>query len=251
MVWTCGVPGRIRLHPISFKNSTAMSTMSPHTPPSSFAIARGNMIESQIRPNRVGDPRLLDIMLNLPRERFVPDALQGVAYSDEAVRIAPGRYLTEPLVLAQMFEALALRDSDHVLVVGTGSGYSSVIAAKLAGKVDSVEEDEALRSSAADRLREFGCGTVSLHDGRLSEGWEQAAPYSAMLVDGAVAAIPEPLIAQLTADGRLATVLRAPGAAPHVVIVERAGQGYATRPVFDGVAHLLPGFAPKQEFTFA
>src|ERR1700721_1328189 len=97
------------------------------TPTDYFADARNHMVDSQIRPNRVTDPRILSAMRRLPRERFLPPAAVALAYADEDVPLGGGRFLMEPMVLARLLQAAALRDNERVLVVGAGTGYAAAV----------------------------------------------------------------------------------------------------------------------------
>ncbi|WP_040847964.1 protein-L-isoaspartate O-methyltransferase family protein, partial [Nitrospirillum viridazoti] len=109
-----------------------------------YTAARVNMIEGQIRPNKVTDPFVVEAFLAIPRERFVPEALAGVAYVDEDVPVAPGRYLMEPMVLARLVQELSLTRADKVLAVGVATGYAAAIMAEMAGSVVALESDPAL-----------------------------------------------------------------------------------------------------------
>jgi len=113
-----------------------------------LAVARFHMVEGQIRPNHVTDPRVLAAMSEIPRERFVPEGRQSVAYVDEDIEIAPGRYLMEPMVLARLVQEARIRPQDVVLDVGCATGYSSAILAQLAEAVVALEEDEMLSTRA-------------------------------------------------------------------------------------------------------
>ena len=114
-----------------------------------FADARRNMVDSQLRPNRVTDPDILAAMAELPRERFVPKAKQGIAYIDEDIEVAPGRFLMEPVVLARLLQALVLTPDATVLNIGCATGYDAALLGRLAGSVVAVESDSALAAQAS------------------------------------------------------------------------------------------------------
>ncbi len=219
--------------------------------PSPGQIARTNMVESQIRPNRVHDGNLLQAMLNVPREGFVPPAVKAVAYADESLKIAPGRYLTEPLVTARLLENAAIKPGDRVLVVGAGTGYTSLLASFLAASVVALEDDETLRRFAAEALAGFGQANITLKSGVLTRGDPQGAPFEVIVVDGQVAAVPQAILDQLAEGGRLTTVLLDERSGPHGVVIERAGAYFSTRVSFDAAIPVLPGFEPKPGFEFA
>ena len=219
-----------------------------------FAQSRRNMVESQIRPNRVTDERILEAMGAIPREAFVPKARRALAYADEAVEIAPGRYLMEPMLAARLVETVAIRPTDAVLLVGAANGYLAAVLAKLASAVVALESDPALAKDAGRRLGEIGADTVAVVEGPLAEGYPRQAPYDAIVFDGAVEEIPPAIVSQLADGGRLAAIVAGGGPAPHragkAVVVTRVGEAFARREVFDGGTPLLPGFARKPAFVF-
>src|SRR6266700_3242878 len=128
---------------------------------SDYRSARLNMVESQIRPNKVTDPAVIEAMLAVPRERFVPEALRGVAYVDEDIPLGGGRYLMEPMVLGRLLQTAAIRPSDVVLDVGCGPGYASAVMARLARDVVALEEDPALMRQVAVLVTELGLTNVA------------------------------------------------------------------------------------------
>jgi protein-L-isoaspartate(D-aspartate) O-methyltransferase len=219
-----------------------------------FATLRRNMIEGQIRPNRVTDERIFDAMGSLPREKFVPKARLALAYADEAVEIAPGRYLMEPMLAARLVEAAAICPTDAVLLIGAGSGYMAAVLARLASAVVALESDPALAKDAAWRLGEVGVDTVSVIEGPLPAGYPRQAPYDAIVFNGAVEEIPHPVISQLADGGRLAAIVASGGSTAHrlgkAMVVTRIGDAFARREIFDGGTPLLPGFAKKPAFVF-
>jgi protein-L-isoaspartate(D-aspartate) O-methyltransferase len=224
---------------------------SPQNPTDGAYIARVNMVESQIRPNRIYDTGVLTALLNVPREAFLPDLLRPVAYTDEALKIAPGRYMTQPLVLARLLEVAAIEPAHTVMVVGAGNGYSSAVVAAIARKVIAVEDHHELRQMAESTVGRLGIGNISFRANRLADGCADEAPYDAIVIDGAVAEIPHALMDQLADKGRLVAILARPGDAPRGFLVERLGSAFSSRIVFDGAAPILPGFEAKPEFAFA
>ena len=151
-----------------------------------YAIFRRNMVENQIRPNRVTDSAILTVMGELPRERFLPEALRGVAYVDEDIEIAEGRYLMEPLVLARLLQAAAVDREDMVLDIGCATAYSTAVLARLAGTVVAVESDPNLAAGAMATLEELGIDNAVVIEGPLAEGYPGQAPYNVILLGGAV-----------------------------------------------------------------
>ena len=220
-----------------------------------FARLRQSMVDSQIRANDVTDPRILAAMLELPRERFVPEARRGLAYIDDDLPLCattagkPGRYLMEPMVLAKLVQALDIEAGDKVLDVGTATGYSAALLGRLAGKVVALEEDLGLAALAASNLTELGAGNVTVVTGPLVAGWPAEKPYDAILLNGSVEIVPETLLNQLAEGGRLAAVVRAGGAARATIYTRVAGS-VAARTVFSAAAPPLPGFEAPKTFVF-
>ena len=220
-----------------------------------FDAMRHNMVESQIRPNKVVDPRLIAALSTLPRERFVPENFAGVAYVDEDLQIAPGRYLMEPAVLAQMIQAANIADADTVLDVGCGTGYSTAVIAQLAGTAIGLESDDALNARASELLVELGIDNAVVVSGDLAAGHSGQAPYDVIILNGAVPNVPEALLGQLAENGRLVAVLADPALrdrshAGRVTMFLRSPSGVAQRPLFDAAVPALPGFARETGFVF-
>ena len=212
------------------------------------ADARRLMVEGQVRTADVTDADLLDAMLTLPRERFLPPALAPLAYLDSDVAIAKGRALLKPMVLAKLIQAARVRSDDRVLDVGCGTGYSAAVLARLASAVIALEQDTELARQAKQALAAVGA-QVEVVIGSLTAGWPAGGPYDVILLDGATEIAPEALGRQLKPDGRLVGIYgRAPaakGTVYHLIEGHLVG-----RPIFDGSARLLPGFAAPPQFVF-
>jgi protein-L-isoaspartate(D-aspartate) O-methyltransferase len=173
----------------------------------SFVRARRRMVERDLVARGVGDARVLAAMAAVPRERFVDGQHAGEAYADRPLPIGSGQTISQPLIVAMMAEALALRPTDRVLEVGTGSGYAAAVMSLLAAEVHTIERHADLAGPAAHRLAELGYRRVHVHTGDGTQGWPQAAPYDAVLVSCGAAHLPEPLVAQLVVGGRLVVPL--------------------------------------------
>jgi protein-L-isoaspartate(D-aspartate) O-methyltransferase len=215
-----------------------------------FSVARHNMVENQIRPNKVTDVRLLDALDAVPRERFVPDALKGIAYLDGDIELGSGRRLLEPMVFARMLQSAEIQPTEIVLDVGCGTGYSSAVLARMASTVVALESDRALLHRATALLAELGVDTVALIEGALAAGDKAHGPYDVIVIEGAVARIPEALSAQLAEGGRLLAVIARPGAVPQATLSLKVGNSVSTLPLFEAAASLLPGFAEHPGFVF-
>ena len=217
---------------------------------SDYATIRHTMVESQLRTNEVAEPRLVDAIEAVPRERFVPEPMQGIAYVDEDLEIAPGRYLMEPRVLARLLQAATIDADDVVLDVGCATGYSTVVLAHLAGTVVGLESDGALASRADQLMAELGVDKAAVVTGPLAEGYSRQAPYNVILVDGAVPDVPTGLSDQLADGGRLLAVVREPGNVGRAVLMLRRHGMLSSRELFDAAVPILPGFEQAPGFVF-
>jgi protein-L-isoaspartate(D-aspartate) O-methyltransferase len=213
------------------------------------ATARRMMVDGQVRVADVADLDLLDAMLALPRERFVPPALAGLAYLDTDIAIAKGRALLKPMVLAKLIQAARVGHGDRVLDVACGTGYSSALLARLAGSVVALEEDAELAVQAKAALAAVGASHVEVVVGPLTAGWPAGAPYDVILLNGATEIAPETLGRQLKPDGRLVCV-DARSAAGKGMIYRPAEGHLVGRPIFEAAAAQLPGFAATPAFVF-
>lgn len=166
--------------------------------------ARRNMVDRQLRKRGIRDPRVLEAMLRIPREEFVPPGSRACSYRDEPVPIGFGQTISQPYMIALMAELLELAGTETVLDVGAGSGYHAAVLGQLAARVISIEIVPALARQAEQNLARAGLGhnvTVVFGDGSL--GWAAAAPYAAISVAAAAPTVPDALLAQLGDPGRL------------------------------------------------
>jgi len=208
------------------------------------------MIESQLRPNKVSDARVLTAFARIRRELFVPEPLRPVAYIDEDLPLGAGRYLMEPMVAARMIQAAAIARNETVLVVGAATGYEAAVISKLARKVVALEEDVELARRARAALVDHAIASVEAIEGPLQHGHRPRAPYDAILFAGAVAAMPDEIVEQLAEGGRLLAVERPVGSVGHATLTKRTGGALARRIIFDAAIPLLPSFLPPPLFTF-
>lgn len=224
-----------------------------HRPVADLAAARDFMVDSQVRPNKVTDPRVIAAMRRLPRERFVPEALAARAYLDEDVPLPGGRALMEPMVIARLAQILALRAGERVLVVAAGAGYGAAVLAACGAVVTALEDDAGLLAVARRLLAELA-PEVTVVDGDVRAGWPAAAPYDAILIEGAVPALPDGLAEQLAPGGRLVTVLSSAHGLGQGVLAEAVpvGDGLRLRgqAMFDCATPMLPQFRPAPAFVF-
>lgn len=214
-----------------------------------FAAARHNMVENQIRTNKVTDSSLIGALSELPREVFVPERSRSLAYVDEDLAIGAGRYLMEPMVLARLLQTAEPLAEDVALVVGSGSGYSVAVLARLCTTVVAVEENAELGAQSGQTLTGLDIDNAVVIEGSLTEGYPKHAPYDVILIDGAVETVPGALLDQLAEGGRLVTVLLERGVGRGVLVSRRGGVN-SRRVIFDAATPLLPGFERTVGFEF-
>ncbi|MEO6198507.1 MAG: protein-L-isoaspartate O-methyltransferase [Sphingomicrobium sp.] len=208
--------------------------------PADYAAARQAMIDSQLRPQGVTAPAVIAAMAAVPREAFVPAAARAMAYSDRMVPLGEGRALAPPAALGMLLEALLPLAGERALVIGSGTGYSAAVLAAMGLKVTALDETEAPKAPA---------GTFSRVTGALDAGHAKGAPFDLILIDGAVPAIPDALMAQLGDGGRLGAGLIDQGIAK-LVVGAKSGTAFGLRSIGDAGLPPLPGFTKPREFTF-
>lgn len=215
-----------------------------------FVQARRNMVDCQLRPNKLVDPALIDAFSEVPRERFVDPIVQSIAYVDKDVAVGNDRYLMQPMVFARILQALEIAPGDIVLDVGCATGYSSAILARLAATVVALESDAALAARANELLTELSVDNAVVVDGSLAEGYARQGPYDVIWIGGAVAEVPAGLTDQLSDGGRLSAIVdNGSGPGEAVLIVKRFGI-VSQRVLFGASVARLPGFEPKPGFVF-
>lgn len=216
-----------------------------------FEKARFNMVEQQIRPWDVLDFDVLDALSEVPREYFVGEEFQGLAYADQNLPLPNGSRMLEPRIVARLIQGLALKKTDSVLEVGTGSGYATALLAQLAGKVVSVDIDAEQQKRAAQALEKVASENVSLqvYDGLAQTN--EAAPFDAIYIGGAINSdsIPEVLKQQLKDGGKMVVVL---GQAPvqRALLLTKQGEQYAEKVLFDTLIPELNSSAVKKPIKF-
>jgi len=216
-----------------------------------YADARRRMVDGQLRPNRVTDPRLLEVMRMLPRERFLPEALRSRAYVDEDIRLPGGRALMEPLVLARLVQLATVRPDDRALVLCAGTGYGAAVLAALGARVIAIESEPGLRDAAREALSGLALpGTARVREGTPRDGHPAAAPYDVILIEGEVPEVPPAIADQLAEGGRLVTVQGGGARGGRAVLGRRVGGAFTLTPVFDCATFALPDFAAAPGFVF-
>lgn len=213
-----------------------------------FAARRTMMVDTQVRPSDVTKFPIIDAMLKVKREVFVPAEQVEAAYVSENIVIGRNRVVLEPRTFAKLLDALNIDGDEMVLDIGTGYGYSSAVVARMAEAVVAVEEDEDLASEAQTILSEQGADNVILHVGPLAAGAPEHGPYDVILVQGGVAELPEGLLDQLKDGGRIGCVFMED--ALGVVRIGYKIDGDMTwRFAFNASAPVLPGFDRQAAFA--
>lgn len=219
---------------------------------SDFATARQKMVDGQVRPSDVTDLRIIEAMLAVPRETFVPQDKRPIAYLDREIEVGgtpAKRYLIQPVVLAKMLQAAGISASDRVLVAGCATGYAAAVAAHLSDSVFATEPDAALAALAGANLARLGFGRVTVSAAGLDAGDRVHAPYDVIVIDGATEIDPEGLYDQLKLGGRLVGVF-AGSRPPRAMLVTRSAADRGSRVLFDASAPVLPGLERRPAFVF-
>jgi protein-L-isoaspartate(D-aspartate) O-methyltransferase len=220
---------------------------------SGFSTARQNMVDCQVRPSDVTDTRIIDAMLEVPREAFVPQNQRAMAYLDLDLDVSEGgsakRFLIKPAVTARMLQAVEVKDTDNILVVGCATGYTAALVAKFAAQVTATEGDSALAAKAKAVLAELGLAKVTVRSAAAAEGDPADAPYDVIVLNGATEILPEGLFRQLKDGGRLVGVF-ATTQPPRATIVTHSHHDFGHRALFDAVAPVLPGLERLPAFVF-
>jgi protein-L-isoaspartate(D-aspartate) O-methyltransferase len=219
---------------------------------SGFSTARLKMVDGQVRTNDVTDRRILDAMLTVPREAFVPASRQALAYLDLDLDVSEGsakRFLIKPQLIGKLLQAAEIGEGDNVLVVGCATGYLAALTAKLARQVTATESDSALVAKAKDAFAAIGLTNVTCKAAACAEGDPAAAPYDVIILNGATEVMPDGLFGQLREGGRLVGIW-AESRPSRAIIVTRTHGEFGHRPLFDAAAPVLPGLERAAAFVF-
>jgi protein-L-isoaspartate(D-aspartate) O-methyltransferase len=220
---------------------------------SGFATARQKMVDGQVRTNDVTDIRILETMLALPRELFVPEGRRALAYLDQDLDVSEGgaakRYMIKPQTLAKLLQAAEIKPTDSVLVVGSATGYAAALASRLAAKVTATESDSALVAKGKQILGQLGSTNVALEVATPAKGDPANAPYNVIVLNGSSEIAPERLFEQLAEGGRLVGVFAATRPARATIVTKSHGD-LGHRALFDVAAPVLPGMERVPSFVF-
>ena len=220
---------------------------------SDFSTARQKMVDGQVRPSDVTDMRIIDAMLAVPREAFVPESQRALAYLDLDLDVSEAggakRFLIKPVVIAKMLQAAEIMETDNVLVVGCASGYAAAVVAKLGSRVTATESDGALAAKASDVLAKLGFGNVTVRTQAAADGDAANAPYDVIVLAGATEVVPDRLYRQLKDGGRLVGVFGM-SRPPRAMIVTHSHADFGDRALFDAAVPVLPGLERPPAFVF-
>ncbi|MDB5639600.1 MAG: methyltransferase protein [Bradyrhizobium sp.] len=220
---------------------------------SGISPARQNMVDGQVRPSDVTDLRIIDAMLAVPREVFVPENQRALAYLDLDLDVSDGgsakRFLIKPVVTAKMLQAADIKDTDNVLVAGGATGYTAALVAKLAARVTATETDPAHAARASEVMAQLGLPNVTFRAADAAAGDPANAPYDVIVLDGATEIVPEGLYGQLKEGGRLVGVFAMTTPARAMIVTHSHGD-FGNRALFDAAVPVLPGLERRPAFVF-
>lgn len=214
-----------------------------------YAVVRANMVENQLRPNRIDDPRVQRAMGDVPRELFVPEPLRGCAYGDEDLALGAGRFLIEPLALAKLLQAAEPRPENVALAIGDTTGYAAAVLARLVATVFLLVPAGIDAAPIEALLGELGCDNVVPRPGEADAGAPATAPYDVILLTGSVPELPEALLDQLAEGGRLAAVVER-GRSGKVTVARKVNGAVGRLTPFDAQISRLPGARREAGFEF-
>jgi protein-L-isoaspartate(D-aspartate) O-methyltransferase len=215
--------------------------------------ARFNMIEQQIRPWNVLEKDVLDLLMVVKREDFVPAAYKGLAFMDTEIPLPGGENMLQPKVEARVLQAAAVKKHEHVLEIGTGSGYMAALLAHKARHVTTVEIDPTIRAQAQQNLSAYGIANVDVQLGNGAQGWTGAAEnaeYDVIIVSGSLPFLPESLLAQIKVGGRIVAFVGQPPAMSAQVITRTGDRVFDTVKLFETVVKPLHAATQPSHFTF-
>ncbi|MBE3639106.1 protein-L-isoaspartate O-methyltransferase family protein [Mangrovicoccus algicola] len=213
-----------------------------------YSHRRTVMVDTQVRPSDVTRFPIIEALLRVPREVYVPEGLQDAAYIGENLPLAENRVMLEPRTFAKMLEAADIQPGDLVLDIGPGLGYSACVLAHLAEAVVALEEDEDMAREAAGLLSEHGADNVAVIEGPLAAGLPQHGPYDVIVIEGAVEAVGDALLAQLKEGGRIVAPF-VDGALGAVRVGYKLNGTVSWRFAFNAGAPVLPGFEQQKDFA--
>ena len=216
-----------------------------------FKLARKNMVENQIRANKVTSLNVINAFLDVPREKFVPDALQEISYVDEDIQLSRNRFMMKPMILARLFQSLSLKGNENILHVGSNSGYGSAILSRMCSSVISLESDKKLFETSIHTFSNMGFDNVVPLHGSMENGVEKEAPFDIIFIEGSIETEPKSLFGQLNENGKLIAIIR-----PANIKIGKAklffkiSNEIGLENLFDAQVSKLSIFKSKTKFSF-
>jgi protein-L-isoaspartate(D-aspartate) O-methyltransferase len=215
-----------------------------------FAKQRQIMVDSQVRVNDVTTPGVVSAFLTIPREVFVPKAMQASAYAEYEIETGENRAMWTPRDLGKMLRALEAQDSDVSLVIGAGAGYSAALLGHMTEAVIALDDDEALVDAMTERFAKIGMDEAVAVQGDIAAGLPEQGPFDVILIAGMVEDVPQAWLDQLSEGGRMGVVVAKGRSLGQVRIYKRAGDTFSFRDAFECCPPVLPGFEKKAAFVF-
>ncbi len=212
-----------------------------------YGERRTVMVDTQVRPSDVTKFPIIDSMLTVPREAFVPHALRDAAYMGKNLQLGENRVVLEPRTLAKMLDVLDIQNNELVLDVGSALGYSAAVIARMAELVIAVEDNADHADEAQTALSELNFDNVIVHQGALTDGAAEHGPYDVIVVEGGVEILPKSLLSQLKIGGRIACLVM-DGGLGEMRLGRKSDDGMTWRSVFNAAAPVLPGFERAEAF---
>lgn len=212
--------------------------------------ARFNMVNQQIKPWEVLDSQVLDAISSVPREQFVPQRYRNLAFAQIEIPLGHGQAMMSPIIEGRVLQALALRPTDVILEIGTGSGFLTAVLARLAKHVYSVDIHEDFVMDARSRLNELGITNATIESGDGSAGWDRYAPYDVIVITGSLTELPDKFSHSLRPNGRLFAIVGAPPIMEACLITKVNEYGYMREDIFETVVSPLITPSNAQRFVF-
>lgn len=215
-----------------------------------FEEAKRNMITQQVRTWSVLDEQVIDCLRNVPREQFVPEAMQSMAYSEQMLEIGHSQVMLPTSIIGRALQALMIREDEHALLVGTESGYLTALIASMAGDVVSVDQHAEFNKSAKQRCDALGLDNTSFATGDASGGWDKAAPYDVVMLTGSLPALPESIKQQVRVGGRVFAVLGNAPTMHAMLFTQLASDDWHEESLFETTIPRLAGIQEARAFDF-
>jgi len=217
---------------------------------SDYLAARQNMIDSQLRPNKIKATPLLQRFMDVPREMFADATSRAVAYMDNPLPIGEGRTIFAPMTIARMLQELDFQPTDKVLVLAAGTGYTACLIAPLVKEVVALEQNGYLFDVARRAAADLQLANIEFHNQAPEKGMPKAGLYDKIVIDAGVAEVPPAIVDQLAENGRLGAVVEAANGLKEVTVFTKLGKTLFEQQLFETKADVLPNFKPEERFVF-